>query len=197
MNPRAWQGMKYPDSDVVGLVHRHARPGRDVPAGALALDVGCGPGRHVRLLSELGYRAVGLDSDPEMVAVAQGNGVEAVLASAADYRPAEPPALALCWGFMMLVADGPALIAGWQPALVIADWRSPRNDCFQWPGNEPQPGGGRRLHHPGHTLHGQVYFAHELDQCELPGYERVHHQIVTRATPTDRHEWIQTVHRRR
>jgi SAM-dependent methyltransferase len=199
-NPSAWRGMKHPDSDLVGLVYRFARPGRDVCGDRpRAIDVGCGPGRHVRFLNEAGYRAYGIDADPEMCACCHDNGVEAILTEARDYRPPEPPALALCWGVMMLLPDCPDIVARWRPQLVIADWRTRGNSCFDWPGNEPiasRPG-WVRLHHPGHLLDGDEYRSHELSECEIPGYERIHWQRVARQTADEQHEWWQTVHRRR
>lgn len=199
-NPTVWRGLKYPDSDLVGLIYRFARPGRDVPGDApFALDVGCGPGRHVRLLDEVGYRAAGIDADPEMCACCRDNGVHAVLADAAAYQPPEPPALVLCWGFMMLVPDGPEIIARWRPQIVIADWRTPQNSCFQWPGNEAMAGhpGWVRFRNPGHTLDGEIYRSHTLADCAIPEYDRLHWQQITRSTEGECNDWYQTVHRRR
>ena len=196
MNPSAWRGLKYPDSELVGLLYRFARPGRDVPAGAAALDVACGPGRHVRLLQELGYDALGLDADADMVATARANGVPVEHVDAAAYPPVAPPALVVCWGFMMLVPQGRALIASWRPQLVIADWRTPGNDCYRWPINQRQPDGGLRLSRPDHTLDGQVYYFHTAETAQLPGYERVWCQTLTKLAGDERHEWLQTVHRR-
>jgi SAM-dependent methyltransferase len=66
-------------SDLVSLIHRFARPGHDFEASMpLAIDAGCGPDRHVRLLQDIGFRAVGIDDDPEMCAVAPQDGVEAL-----------------------------------------------------------------------------------------------------------------------
>ncbi len=200
MNPSAWRGMKYPDSDLVGLVFRFARPGRDVPGdGPRAIDVGCGPGRHIRFLNEVGYRAYGIDFDPEMCDTARRNGIEVTQVAAREHTPPAELALAVCWGVTMLLPDCPAIVAGWRPRLIIADWRTPGDSCFQWPGNVPlaERPGWVRLHHPDHILHGDEYRSHELAECEIPGYERMHWQRVTRKTADEQHEWYQTVHRRR
>ena len=200
MNPTAWRGMKYPDSDLVGLVFRFARPGRDLSADRpRAIDVGCGPGRHVRFLTEVGFRAYGIDFDPEMCATARQNGVEVTLVAAHEHTPPAPLSLAVCWGVMMLLPDCPALVARWQPEIVIADWRTAGNSCFRWPGNTPVPErpGWVRLHQPSHILHGDEYRSHERSECEIPGYERIHWQRVARQTADEQHEWWQTVHRRR
>lgn len=215
MNPTAWRGLRYPDSDLVGLVYRFARPelggdsARSARAGdgaqpehggggepPVALDVGCGPGRHTKLLADMGYRAIGLDSDEAMCACARENGVDTVHVDVRTYRPAGAPRLVVCWGFMMLVPEGPALVAAWRPKLVIADWRDPENSCFHWPGNERLTSGGVRLRQAKHVLDGQVYFAHTLEQCVIPGYERLHWQCIVRETAGERNSWYQTVHRR-
>jgi len=198
-NPAAWRGMRYPDSDLVGLLFRFARPGRDVPNGRpFAVDVGCGAGRHVRLLNEMGYRAVGIDIDPEMCAAARHNGVDVLQVAVEEYRPPTPPELVVCWGIMMLQPQVAEIVSGWQPLIVIADWRAPSSSCFQWPDNTPVPGqpGWVRLCRPGHVLHGCVYRSHRLCDCQIPGYQRVHWQRSARQTKEDRHEWWQTVHRR-
>jgi SAM-dependent methyltransferase len=196
-NPTAWKGMRYPDSDLVGLVYRFALPGKQVTSPQpRALDVACGPGRHVRFLNEVGYRAFGIDSDPEMYATAMANGVEAIAADVRTYRPDEPLDLAVCWGLTMLLRELPELIADWQARFIILDWRTPANSCVQWPGNERLPSGAIRLNQPGHVLHRQEYFFYELDDCRIPGYERLHWQRVTRVAGAQSNEWFQTVHRR-
>jgi len=198
-NPAQWRGMRYPDSDLVGLVFRYAKPGRDLPDSApRAIDVGCGNGRHVRFLNEVGYRAFGIDIDPQMCETARDNGVEVLQIAVEQYRPVEPLGLVLCWGVMMLVPQIPEIVAGWNADVVIADWRTPNNSCFHWPGNVPLPDrpGFVRLNQPGHILHGCEYRSHQLSECQLPGYERIHWQLVVRETADEHHEWWQTVHRR-
>ena len=46
---------------------------RYVPDGASLLELGCGPGRHGLSAAMLGYRVVGIDIDPRIVAQAQAN----------------------------------------------------------------------------------------------------------------------------
>ncbi len=49
--------------------------------GAVALDLACGGGRHVRWLRELGYRVVAVDRDLDALSTARvDDGVEAILA---------------------------------------------------------------------------------------------------------------------
>jgi SAM-dependent methyltransferase len=195
-NPAAWKGMRYPDSDLVGLVYRFALPGRHVQVPEpRAIDVACGPGRHVRFLGEVGYRAIGIDSDAEMCRTARDNGVEAIVGDVRSYRPPDPPVLAVCWGLTMIIRELPSLMAAWQPQFIIADWRTPANSCAAWPGNQPLDSGAIRLNKPGHVLHNQEYFFYDLPACVIPGYDRLHWQRVNKATQDECNEWYQTVHR--
>ena len=52
------------------------------------LDVGCGPGRHVRALAKLGIAALGLDASPAAVRVARERGTQVVHGSVFDAVPA-------------------------------------------------------------------------------------------------------------
>jgi SAM-dependent methyltransferase len=193
-NPQKWYGLKYPDSELVGLAFRFARP---PSAGLAALDAGCGPGRHVQFLAELGYRATGIDSDPKMVELARQNGVEAVQADFHQFKPAERPHLVVAWGLVMLARSTPAILASWQPELIIMDWRSEGNRCLTWRGNERTPDGAVVLRKHGHVLDGQKYYFHSLVECEVPGYKRLHWQKLTKATEDESNEWYQTVHQRK
>jgi len=47
-----------------------------VPAGGYILDYGCGPGRISALLGGQGFRVLGIDPSPEMIAVAKGQKAE-------------------------------------------------------------------------------------------------------------------------
>jgi SAM-dependent methyltransferase len=58
-------------------------------AVAPVLDVGCGPGRHVRALNALGVAAVGLDHAPSAIALASRRGTPAILGSIFEPVPAE------------------------------------------------------------------------------------------------------------
>ena len=49
-----------------------------------ALDIGCGPGRHVAALRSRGCRALGIDLSPVAVSITRGRGAEAVLGSIFD-----------------------------------------------------------------------------------------------------------------
>jgi SAM-dependent methyltransferase len=54
---------------------------------APVLDVGCGPGRHVRALSRRGVLAIGLDVSPEAVRVARARGTAVVVGSVFERVP--------------------------------------------------------------------------------------------------------------
>ena len=61
-----------------------------VPAGARVLDAGCGTGRVMIRLAELGYDCVGVDLDASMLAVArkQAPGLPWFQADLAEFEPA-------------------------------------------------------------------------------------------------------------
>ena len=193
-NPQKWYGMKYPDSELVGMLFRFARP---TEPHQTAIDAGCGPGRHVRLLLDLGYSACGVEADEKMVEMARQNGLEVHHARLEEFRPPAPPDLVVAWGLVMLVPGATRIIADWKPKTVIVDWRCADSQCASWPGNAVQPNGSILLRQPGHTLDGQTYFFHRLEDCELPGYERIHWQRLTKTTAAETNDWFQTVHRRR
>jgi ubiquinone/menaquinone biosynthesis C-methylase UbiE len=60
-------------------VARNARRAGMVP-GDTVLDIGCGTGALVSVLSEAGFKAEGVDAAPNMVASARGAGVECSIA---------------------------------------------------------------------------------------------------------------------
>ncbi|NLX15035.1 MAG: class I SAM-dependent methyltransferase [Phycisphaerales bacterium] len=193
-NPPQWLGMKYPDSDLVGLLYRYARPVRDTRM--TALDVGCGSGRHLAVLRDLGYQAIGIDNDPVAVDNAEHNGLDAVLGDASAYNPPIPPDLVVGWGFTMIVPCAQDILTGWSPGLVILDWRSRNNTWAHYVDNEWLSDGRVRIVKEGHILNGLVYRLSTPDECEIPGYERIRFQTVTKQDGVECNEWYQTVHRR-
>ncbi|MEV2253199.1 class I SAM-dependent methyltransferase [Streptomyces sp. NPDC050147] len=91
-----------------------------VPAGARVLDAGCGTGRVMIRLAELGYDCVGVDLDASMLAVARRQAPELpwIQADLATFDPAELQAGA---GFDLVVAAGnifPLLASGTEAAVV-------------------------------------------------------------------------------
>ena len=58
-----------------------------LPPHADVLDLGCGPGRHTAALHQRGLRALGVDTSPAAVALAQDRGAPAVCADALGPLP--------------------------------------------------------------------------------------------------------------
>lgn len=91
-----------------------------VPAGARVLDAGCGTGRVMIRLAELGYDCVGVDLDASMLAVArkEAPGLPWLQADLAEFEPA---VLGIPADFDLVVAAGnifPLLAAGTEAAVV-------------------------------------------------------------------------------
>ncbi|OEU89101.1 class I SAM-dependent methyltransferase [Streptomyces oceani] len=91
-----------------------------VPAGARVLDAGCGTGRVMIRLAELGYDCVGVDRDASMLAVARRQAPQLpwIQADLATYDPAE---LGVAAEFDLVVAAGnifPLLATGTEPAVI-------------------------------------------------------------------------------
>ncbi|MFK0157322.1 class I SAM-dependent methyltransferase [Streptomyces sp. NPDC090493] len=107
-----------------------ARDGRDVhgearfctalaPAGARVLDAGCGTGRVMIRLAELGYDCVGVDLDASMLAVAREQAPDLPWFQA-DLAGFEPRGLGIAADFDLVVAAGnifPLLAAGTEAAV--------------------------------------------------------------------------------
>lgn len=91
-----------------------------VPAGARVLDAGCGTGRVMIRLAELGYDCVGVDLDASMLAVArkQAPGLPWFRSDLAEF---EPDSLGIAGDFDLVVAAGnifPLLAPGTESAVV-------------------------------------------------------------------------------
>ncbi|MGW7541532.1 class I SAM-dependent methyltransferase [Streptomyces sp. NPDC054770] len=91
-----------------------------VPAGARVLDAGCGTGRVMIRLAELGYECAGVDLDASMLAVAQKQapGLPWFQVDLAEFEPAP---LGLAADFDLVVAAGnvfPLLAAGTEATVV-------------------------------------------------------------------------------
>ncbi|WP_344454819.1 class I SAM-dependent methyltransferase [Actinocorallia aurantiaca] len=88
-----------------------------VPPGARVLDAGCGTGRVMIRLAELGYDCVGVDLDDSMLAVARKNAPELTWLQA-DLAEFDPAALGIPADFDLVVAAGnifPLLAPGTEP----------------------------------------------------------------------------------
>lgn len=91
-----------------------------VPAGSRVLDAGCGTGRVMIRLAELGYDCAGVDLDASMLAVARKQSPELrwIQADLATFDPAEHHVAA---DFDLVVAAGnifPLLAAGTESAVI-------------------------------------------------------------------------------
>ena len=103
-----------------------------VPAGARVLDAGCGTGRVMIRLAELGYDCVGVDLDPSMLAVARqaAPGLHWIQADLAEFAPA---AVDVAADFDLVVAAGnifPLLAAGTEPAVRVRLAAALRPGCL-------------------------------------------------------------------
>ncbi|MEV0095413.1 class I SAM-dependent methyltransferase [Streptomyces sp. NPDC050738] len=91
-----------------------------VPAGARVLDAGCGTGRVMIRLAELGYDCVGVDLDASMLAVARKLSPELPWFQL-DLAEFEPGLLGIAAGFDLVVAAGnifPLLTPGTENTVV-------------------------------------------------------------------------------
>jgi SAM-dependent methyltransferase len=77
-----------------------------------ALDIGCGPGRHVAALREAGHPGLGIDLSPVAVEITRGRGADAILGSVFEHVPD-----AGGWGSALLL-DGNIGIGG-EPASLL------------------------------------------------------------------------------
>ncbi|MGI5473156.1 class I SAM-dependent methyltransferase [Streptomyces sp. CA-132043] len=91
-----------------------------VPAGARVLDAGCGTGRVMIRLAELGYDCVGVDLDASMLAVAREQAPDLPWFQA-DLAGFEPDRLGIAADFDLVVAAGnifPLLAPGTEATVV-------------------------------------------------------------------------------
>ncbi|WNI33479.1 class I SAM-dependent methyltransferase [Streptomyces sp. ITFR-6] len=178
-----------------------ARSGKDVhgearfcaallPAGARVLDAGCGTGRVMIRLAELGYDCVGVDLDASMLAVArkQAPGLPWFQTDLAEFEPAR---LGFTGGFDLVVAAGnifPLLAPGTEAAVVK------RLSAALRPGGLLVAGFGLDEAHlpvpPGLTL------SDYDDCCAASGLSLVDHFATWDADPYDDGGYAVSVHRR-
>jgi SAM-dependent methyltransferase len=95
LEPRRWRGQPTPEEEQV----------LDHVVGP-ALDVGCGPGRHVLALERMGVAAIGIDISPLAVTVARDRG--AIVLQCCVFRPLPLPDV---WRTVLLM-DGNIGIGG-------------------------------------------------------------------------------------
>jgi SAM-dependent methyltransferase len=74
---------------------------RGVGTGEFVVDAGCGTGRQARELAGAGYRVIGVDRSPQLVAVARAGGaLDFAVGDLLEWRPREPAAAVLCRGVL-------------------------------------------------------------------------------------------------
>jgi len=78
----------YPSQELVAIIALGI-----IPAGATALDVGCGAGREAIFLAQQGFKTIGVDASPKALAIAAARAVEAGVS--VDWRCADVRALPL------------------------------------------------------------------------------------------------------
>lgn len=197
-NSEKWYGLKYPDSDLVGLVMKYARPNED----DIAIDIGCGTGRHIKFLNEIGYNAFGIDADKDMIEGCKKNGVKAYQTKLEDFKTDKKIKLAIGWGLSMCMLTYhkdnlrkmlPEII---NAEYVILDWRTKGNSFCQFEDNTILPTGEIIINKKGHTLEGIRYSAFDREECVLEGYEIIANQKITKELDGDINEWYQIVYKK-
>ncbi|MFF3175703.1 class I SAM-dependent methyltransferase [Streptomyces sp. NPDC057900] len=161
-----------------------------VPAGARVLDAGCGTGRVMIRLAELGYDCVGVDLDASMLAVArkQAPGLPWFEVDLAEFDPAR---IDIPGGFDLVVAAGNIfpLLAPDTEATVVE-----RLSAALRPGGLLVAGFGLDEAHlpvpPGLTL------SDYDDYCAASGLTLVDHFASWDAEPYDGGGYAVSVHRR-
>ncbi|MFI1169843.1 class I SAM-dependent methyltransferase [Streptomyces sp. NPDC020801] len=161
-----------------------------VPAGARVLDAGCGTGRVMIRLAELGYDCVGVDLDASMLAVAQKQ-APGLPWFQVDLAGFEPDLLGIAADFDLVVAAGnvfPLLAAGTEATVVK------RVSAVLRPGGLMVAGFGLDEAHlpvpPGLTLSGYD------DCCAAAGLTLVDRFATWDADPYDDGGYAVSVHRR-
>ncbi|WP_281154761.1 class I SAM-dependent methyltransferase [Streptomyces sp. HYC2] len=161
-----------------------------VPAGARVLDAGCGTGRVMIRLAELGYDCVGVDLDASMLAMARKQAPELPWFQA-DLAAFEPDPLGIAADFDLVVAAGnifPLLAVGTEAAVVE------RLTAALRPGGLLVAGFGLDEAHlpvpPGITL------AEYDDCCAAAGLTLVDRFATWNADPYDGGGYAVSVHRR-
>lgn len=74
--------LKYPSEHAIRFLHRHSAQTPNVCS--LALDIGCGAGRHLRLMREMGYQAYGLDCAENALRWDRANSLSVVIRDFTD-----------------------------------------------------------------------------------------------------------------
>lgn len=194
-NPKKWSGLKYPDSDLISLIMKHVDP---IDRDGIAIDIGCGAGRHVKLLNDIGFDAFGIDSDSSMINICKNNGINAFVSDITKFKYDKPIKLVIGWGLNMLVENVNEIIANnLSPEYLIMDWRSPDdNSCYNFNDNIFITEKKVIIKKENHTLNNLEYIFHRKEDCIVPGYELVYMQKISKKNDLETNSWYQTVHKK-
>lgn len=196
-NPKKWTGMKYPDSELVGLIMKYVR--KDMKKGDIGIDIGCGPGRHVKLLEEVGFDSFGIDIDPLMIETCKNNGVKAIIGDLNSYTYEDEVKVVTSWGLNMVTPNVAINIAkNINPEYLIMDWRSKDdNSCYSFSENTIINKNTVLIKKENHVLDGLEYIFHNEDELEIEGYDLIYCQKLVKDNGKEKHGWYQTVHKRK
>lgn len=195
-NPKKWTGMKYPDSELVGLVMKYVRP--NMEKGDIGIDIGCGPGRHIKLLEEVGFDAFGVDIDPNMIETCKSNGVKAYIGDLNEFKYEYEVKVVTSWGLNMVTPNVvSSIVKNINPEFLVMDWRSKEdNSCYNFSENTIIDKNIVLIRKENHVLDGLEYIFHEEDDLNIDGYELVYCQKLVKDNGDEKYGWYQTVHKR-
>lgn len=126
-----------PDKYLAFADHRE-RPVHDLlarigaPTARRVVDLGCGAGNLVRVLSRRWPEAAveAIDSSPQMVETARADGIDAQVLDVRDWRPSPDTDVVVCNAVLHWIPEHPQLLQRWVSELPAGAWFA-----FQVPGN--------------------------------------------------------------
>jgi len=169
--------MGFPDSVLATLVGRHIRDLRiadDTNSHRYsAVVLGCGGGRHVKMLLDMGIQNVmGMDSDPDMVSQCLKHSVP-VRCTDITKEPVPQCHTVIAYGIAMVIPNLNLILARTCADQIIVNLRTPADplvNLIQAPQVYPECVEGEILC-PGHTLHELYYYLYA--DMHIPGYRQV------------------------
>lgn len=193
--PYKWREMRFPDSNLVSLLHKIE------PRSGYAVDIGCGSGRHVKLLNDIGFNAIGVENDEKQLSLCHENKIDVINAALEDVTLQKKPVLIVAWGVSPLgnVTDFAQNIGRFDATWLVIDWRNQENSFYSAKDTIHHKNGLMTIGASGNHLAGLNYRIHKKNECHIQGYDRIFIQKVT----IDRQEnglqqvtsWYQTIHK--
>lgn len=194
VNKKEWTELKFPDSNLVGLIKRFGK----AEDYEIAVDFGCGGGRHLKILNGAGYyHIVSIEpSEEARKACSEETGFEPFMsaAQAVDFvrLNKEPVGLLVAWGITMLPNVHPDIFAEFNPRIIICDWRT-SDDCHC---RTRQP--GIETIKSKDLLNGLDYRFVDYQSAEIKGYEKIYacqlDKTIFGQDYSSRNSWFHTVH---